>query len=85
MAFPTAVNDEITDAATQADVTVAGDAPAIALGSIYTSSAHALATLFENAVQAQQQGAVTAQAATAQGVIQIYEAARREPRVRGLG
>lgn len=34
MAFPTAVNDQITDAVTQANVKVLGDAPAQALAPI---------------------------------------------------
>ncbi len=72
MAFPTAVNDQITDAVTQSNVKVTGEAPAIALGSLYQSMAHSMGLAFENAVNAQQQAAVLAQAATTQGVVQIY-------------
>ncbi|MCO2331148.1 R body protein RebB-like protein, partial [Pseudomonas aeruginosa] len=35
MSFPTAVNDQITDAVTQSNVKVVGEAPAMALGTIY--------------------------------------------------
>jgi hypothetical protein len=72
MAFPTAVNDQITDAVTQTNVKVLAEAPAMAMGSIYQSIAHATGILFENAVYAQQQQNVIAQAATTQGVMHIY-------------
>lgn len=72
MAFPTAVNAQITDAVTQSNVKVVGEAPAIAMGSIYQSLAHSTGILFENAVAAQQQMNTIAQAAANQGVIQIY-------------
>lgn len=72
MAFPTAVNSQITDSVTQANVKVLGEAPAMAMGQIYQSIAHSTGILFENAVSAQQQQAISAQAAANQGVIQIY-------------
>ena len=46
MAYPTAVNDEITDGITQANVTVLGQAPAMAMGVIYQAQANAIANLF---------------------------------------
>ncbi|VEB41493.1 Killing trait [Chromobacterium violaceum] len=52
MAFPTAVNSQITDAVTQSNVKVVGEAPAMAMGSIYQSLAHSTGILFENAVSA---------------------------------
>jgi len=72
MAFPTAVNDQITDSVTQSNVKVLGDAPAMAMGAIFQSLSHSTGILFENAVTAQQQNGICAQAATNQGVIQIY-------------
>ena len=72
MAFPTAVNDQITDAVTQSNVKVIVEAPAFAMGSIYQSMAHSTSILFENAVSAQQQQNTLSQAATNQGVMQIY-------------
>src|SRR5690606_17826061 len=72
MAIPTAVNGQITDAVTQANVKVLGDAPAMAMGAIFQSLGHSTGILYENAVSAQQQLQIAAQAATNQGVIQIY-------------
>ena len=72
MALPTPVNGQITDAVTQANVKVLGDAPAMAMGALYQSLSHSTGILFENATSAQQQLAIAAQAATNQGVIQIY-------------
>ena len=72
MALPTAVNGQITDAVTQANVKVLGDAPAMAMGAIFQSLDHSTGILYENAVSAQQQLQIAAQAATNQGVIQIY-------------
>ncbi len=43
MAFPTSVNDQITDSVTQANVKVLGDSPAMALGNLYQATAQALA------------------------------------------
>ena len=68
MAFPTAVNDQITDSVTQANVKVLGDAPAIAMGNLYQATAQALSNAAHNATTAQQQMNVTAQAATTMGV-----------------
>ncbi|SMF10032.1 Killing trait domain-containing protein [Tistlia consotensis] len=72
MAIPTAVNGQITDAVTQSNVKVLGDAPAMAMGAIFQSLGHSTGILFENAVSSQQMLGVCAQAATNQGVIQIY-------------
>ncbi|MFN3778287.1 MAG: RebB family R body protein [Brevundimonas aurantiaca] len=72
MALPTPVNGMITDAVTQANVKVLGDAPAMAMGAIYQSLAHSTGILYENAASSQQQLAIAGQAATNQGVIQLY-------------
>ncbi len=72
MAYPTPVNDQITDAVTQTNVKVLGDAPARAMGAMYQSLAHSTGILYENAIGSQQQLAIAAQASTNQGVIQIY-------------
>jgi hypothetical protein len=65
MAFPTAVNSQITDAITQANVKVLGDAPAIAVSMLYQATAQALANAAHNATSAQQQANILAQAVTA--------------------
>ncbi len=72
MAYPTSVNSQITDAVTQANVKVLGDAPAIALGNLYQATAQALANAAHNATSAQQQSNVAAQAATTMGVTTLY-------------
>ena len=72
MAFPTAVNDQITDAVTQANVKVLGDAPAMSMGNLFQATSQALANAAHNATTAQQQTAITAQAATTMGVTTLY-------------
>jgi hypothetical protein len=89
MAFPTAVNSQITDSVTQADVQVLGVAAATALANLYQATAQALANAAHNATNAQQQLNITAQAATASGVALIYAQAGVDAttvsRVKGLG
>jgi len=74
MAYPTPVNSVITDAVTQPGVAVLANAPTVAMGLIYQSSAHSISILYQNTVAAQRNAAICAQAATNQGVIQIYSA-----------
>jgi hypothetical protein len=72
MAFPTAVNDQITDSVTQSNVQVLGDAPAMAMGALFQATAQALSNAAHNATTAQQQTNVTMQAATTMGVAALY-------------
>lgn len=72
MAYPTAVNEQVTDAVTQANVKVLGDAPAVAMGNLFAATSQALSNAAHNATQAQQQTSVIAQAATTQGVTTLY-------------
>ncbi|HJQ58157.1 MAG TPA: RebB family R body protein [Vineibacter sp.] len=72
MAYPTAVNDQITDSVTQANVQALGSSPAIAMGNLYQATAQALANAAHNATMAQQQMYVTAQAAATAGVALLY-------------
>lgn len=65
MAFPTSVNDQITDSVTQSNVKVVGDAPSMAMGNLYQATAQAMGTAAQNAVAAQQQLSILAQAVTA--------------------
>ncbi len=74
MAYPTAVNDQITDAVTQTNVTVLSEAPSMAMGSIYQSLAHSLSLMYANAVTAQQNLNVIAQAASTVEVEKSIEA-----------
>ena len=68
MAFPTAVNSQITDSVTQANTKVLGDAPAVAIGNLFQATAQALSNAAHNATESQQQSNVTMQASTTQGV-----------------
>lgn len=56
MAFPTAVNNQITDAVTQTNVKVLGEAPAQAIASLYQTMSQAAGLAAQNAVTAQQNG-----------------------------
>lgn len=64
MAFPTAINDQITDAVTQANVKVLTGAPAMARN-LYQASAQALANAAHNVNEAQQQHYAAMEAAQA--------------------
>ncbi len=66
------VNESVTDAVTQANLEVVADAPAMAMGSLYQTSAHSTGLMFENAVSNQNLQSMTAQAFTTQGVMQVF-------------
>ena len=66
------VAEQITDAVTQANVKVLAESPAMAMGTIYQALAHSTGMMFENSVNTQQSQNMLQQAATAQGVIQMY-------------
>lgn len=51
--MPEQVSPATTDAVTQANVKVVGEAPAVALGTLMQSNSHASAILLHNAVQMQ--------------------------------
>ncbi|GGE62850.1 killing trait domain-containing protein [Pedobacter psychrotolerans] len=72
MAFPTAVNSQITDSVTQANTQVLGVAPASAMANLFQATAQALANAAHNATTSQQQSNITAQAATTMGVTTLY-------------
>lgn len=63
----TKVNEQITDSVTQANVKVVGESPAMALGNVYQTAAHSTGLMFQNAVNAQNQQNILAQAAGNQG------------------
>ena len=66
------VNGQITDAVTQANVKVLGDAPAQAMGSLYQSLGQSTSLAGGNAVTSQQQANVLHQASTTLGVTLLY-------------
>ena len=68
----TSVNGQITDAITQTNVKVLGEAPAMAMGSLYQTIGNSVAMAAANAVYAQQQANVTYQATTTLGITQLY-------------
>lgn len=72
MAFPTALNSQITDSVTQANVKVLGDAPATAMGNFFVATSQALSNAAHNATTNQQNATLTGQAATTQGVATLY-------------
>ena len=64
----TTVNAQITDSVTQVNTKVVGETPAMAMGNLLMSTSHALSNSAHNATTAQQQGQITMQAATVQGI-----------------
>lgn len=72
MALPTAVNSQITDAVTQANVKTLGDSPALSLSNLYQVVSQSLGLAAQNAVMGQQQSNVVHQSATTQGVSLLY-------------
>ncbi|MBU1435799.1 MAG: RebB family R body protein [Gammaproteobacteria bacterium] len=66
------VSPQITDAVTQANVKVVAESPAMAMGTLYQAMSHSTGMMFENSVNAQNQQNILSQAATTQGVMQIY-------------
>ena len=72
MAFPTSVNDQITDSVSQVNTKVLGDSPAMAMGNLFMATSQALANAAHNATTSQQQTNITAQAATTSGITTLY-------------
>ncbi|KAF7765054.1 RebB family R body protein [Pseudoalteromonas sp. MMG013] len=72
MAFPTAVNSQITDSVSQVNTKVLGDAPALATGNFMIATSQALSNAAHNATSGQQNNGITAQAALVQGVNTLF-------------
>ncbi|KZZ41541.1 glycerol-3-phosphate dehydrogenase [Thalassolituus sp. HI0120] len=66
------VNPQITDAVTQTNVKVLGDAPGMAMANLYQATAQALSNAAHNATSAQQNANTILQATTTQGVALLY-------------
>lgn len=62
------VNEQITDSLTQVNTSVVGSSPAVIMGSLLMSTSQSLATSALNASANSQQGNITMQAASIQGV-----------------
>ncbi|ETW95685.1 MAG: R body protein [Candidatus Entotheonella factor] len=67
MADPTAVNGQITDAVTQANLKVLGESPSQALAMVYQTMAQSVGQEMLNAVASQQQLNLLKQTVTTQG------------------
>ena len=72
MATNTAVNSQITDSVTQANVQVLCTAPSVAMANLFQATNQALGNAAHNATTAIQQSNVTSQAATTAGVAMLY-------------
>ena len=68
MAYPTAVNDQVTDSVTQVNTKTLGDSPAVSTSNLFIATSQALANAAQNATNNQQQSYVTMQTATTQSV-----------------
>ena len=68
MADPTLVNGQVTDAVTQSNVKILGDAPAESTGLVYQAMGHSMGLAMQNAVSQQQQGTTVNNTVTTQGV-----------------
>lgn len=66
------VSLQVTDAVTQANVKVLGDAPAMAMSNLYQTISQSLSLSAQNAVTSQQQSNIVHQATTTQGVSLLY-------------
>jgi len=68
VAYPTAVNDQITDSVSQSNVQVLGAAPGHAMATLYSAVGQSLALSAANAATHQQNVNVIMQAITARAV-----------------
>ena len=68
------LNPQVTDQVTTTNATVLGEAPAMAMGSLYQTIGNSVAMAAANAVYAQQQANVTYQTATTVAVKQLLNA-----------
>ena len=71
MAYPTAVNSQITDSIAQVNAEVLGVAPAMSMGELYQATSQALSNAAHNATTNQLNANVTGLAATAQGAATV--------------
>ncbi|WP_081413928.1 RebB family R body protein [Chryseobacterium daeguense] len=69
---PQSVNDQITDAVSITNVMNIGEHPAFVYSQVYQTAAHSTGIMFENSINNQNNQNILGQAATAQGIMQIY-------------
>jgi len=78
MANDTPVNSQITDAVTQTNVKVLGEAPAQSMGIVYQSMAHSISLSMQNAQQAQGGLQQIGNAIVSSGVTMILNAVNKK-------
>ncbi len=66
-------DEQVTDAVTQANVTVLGHGPAVSVGQSFYSQSQAQGILFANMVNNQQQLATAGQASMLESALKIYK------------
>ena len=74
MAFPTAMNDQITDSISQVNLQTVGVAPSVASTNALISTSQAMANAAHNATLQQQNAATHIQSATTVGLMQLLNA-----------
>ena len=67
------VNAQIIDSVSSTNTAVLGEAPAVAMGSLYQTIGNSVAMAAANAVYAQQQANAAHLAATTLGITKLYE------------
>jgi hypothetical protein len=77
MAAETPVNSQVTDAVTQTNVKVLGEAPAQSMALVYQSMAHSISLAMQNAQQAQGGLQQIGNAVTSSAVTMIMNAAQK--------
>jgi Killing trait len=77
MASETLVNGQITDAVTQTNVKVLGEAPAQSMALVYQTMAHSISLAMENAQQAQGGLQQIGNAVTSSAITMIMNAAKK--------
>jgi hypothetical protein len=77
MAHDTPVNSQITDAVTQTNVKVLGEAPAQSMALVYQTMAHSISLAMENAQQAQGGLQQIGNAVTSSAITMIMNAAKQ--------
>ncbi|NBB65601.1 MAG: RebB like protein [Caulobacterales bacterium RIFOXYB1_FULL_67_16] len=77
MAADTPVNAQVTDAVTQTNVKVLGEAPAQSMALVYQSMAHSISLAMQNAQQAQGGLQQIGNAVTSSAVTMIMNAAQK--------
>jgi hypothetical protein len=77
MALDTPVNAQVTDAVTQTNVKVLGEAPAQSMALVYQSMAHSISLAMQNAQQAQGGLQQIGNAVTSSAVTMIMNAVQK--------